>query len=92
MTGNWGELSIADNGSLSGKLLDCTVVSGTVSGYDNSIADMTVELSSCDGAGSYSGVVTAQDLEKDRLMLFVHLNNNTDVSVGIISGGLDRTN
>ncbi len=92
VTGNWGELSIADNGSLSGKLLDCTVVSGTVSGYENSIADISLELTSCDGAGSYSGVVTAQDLEKDRLMLFVHLNNNTDVSVGIISGGLDRTN
>lgn len=92
VTGNWGELIIAENGSLSGKLVDCTIVSGTVSGYDNSIADMTVELSSCDGAGSYSGVVTAQDLTEDRLMLFVHLNNNTDVSVGIISGGLSRTN
>ena len=92
VTGNWGELIIAENGSLSGKLVDCTIVSGTVSGYENSIADIAVELSSCDGAGSYSGVVTAQDLTQDRLMLFVHLNNNTDVSVGIISGGLSRTN
>lgn len=92
VTGNWGEFIIAENGSLSGKLVDCTVVSGTVSGYENSIADIAVELTSCDGAGSYSGVVTALDLEQDRLMLFVHRNDSNDASVRIISGGVSRTN
>ena len=91
VTGNWGEFVIAENGSLSGKLTDCTVVSGAVSGYDNSIADITVELASCDVAGSYSGVITAQDLEQDRLMLFVHKGSN-NTSVAIISGGINRTN
>lgn len=92
VTGNWGELIIAENGSLSGKLVDCTVVSGTVSGYENSIADISVELTSCDLAGKLSGVVTALDQEQDRLMLFVHLNNSTDASIKIISGGVSRTN
>lgn len=92
VTGNWGELIIAENGSLSGKLVDCTVVSGTVSGYENSIADIAVELTSCDAAGEYSGVVTALDQEQDRLMLFAHLNNSTDASIKIISGGVGRTN
>jgi hypothetical protein len=92
VTGNWGELIITDSGSLSGKLVDCTVVSGTVSGYESSIADIAVELTSCDGAGSYSGVVTALDQEQDRLMLFIHRNSSADASIRIISGGVSRTN
>ncbi len=90
VAGNWGELSISDDGVLTGKLLDCTIISGTVSGYENSIADLVLELSSCANAGIYSGVVTAIDQDQDRLQLFVHTATGTNPQ--IISGGVNRNN
>lgn len=92
VTGSWGDLVVAESGVLSGKLLDCTIVDGKVSGYEGSIADVEVELTSCDSAGLYSGVMAAADLDQDRLMLFVYRNSSADSSIRIINGGVNRTN
>ncbi|MGP9799977.1 hypothetical protein [Rheinheimera sp. NSM] len=57
IAGNWGNLTIAEDGTVSGTVDDCTVTGGSVTNYVASIADMQLSLTGCSVTGDFNGVV-----------------------------------
>jgi hypothetical protein len=58
LQGEWGNLTIAESGTLVGSIQGCTA-NGNATGYTNGVADIAITLSGCSQSGDYTGIVIA---------------------------------
>jgi hypothetical protein len=91
VTGHWSDMTIAENGTVSGTLLDCTITTGTVTNYEASIADMQLSLTGCDIAGDFTGVAVAIKQSAGDIILLNIFRLGVDNSVANIGGTLSAT-